>query len=145
MSEEILVNISPQETRVAIVENGILQEVLIERLNKRGLVGNIIKAKVSRVLPGMQSAFIDIGLERTGFLHISDIIDQDNHLDTNKVVTNLEHTSIRAVLQEGQDIMVQVIKDPIGTKGARLTTRISIPSRYGISTRTPNAIRLTTN
>ncbi len=130
MSEEILVNISPQETRVAIVENGILQEVLIERLNKRGLVGNIIKAKVSRVLPGMQSAFIDIGLERTGFLHISDIIDQDNHLDTNKVVTNLEHTSIRAVLQEGQDIMVQVIKDPIGTKGARLTTRISIPSRY---------------
>jgi ribonuclease G len=130
MSEEILINVSPQETRVAVVENGILQEVLIERNNKRGLVGNIIKARVSRVLPGMQSAFIDIGLDRTGFLHISDIIDQNEHLELDKVVANLHNTSIRAVLQEGQDIMVQVIKDPIGTKGARLTTRISIPSRY---------------
>ncbi|NNE38763.1 MAG: S1 RNA-binding domain-containing protein [Gammaproteobacteria bacterium] len=130
MSEEILINVSPQETRVAVVENGILQEVLIERKNKRGLVGNIIKARVSRVLPGMQSAFIDIGLERTGFLHISDILDQDEQLDSDNVIANLQNTSIRAVLQEGQDLMVQVIKDPIGTKGARLTTRISIPSRY---------------
>lgn len=130
MSEEILINVSPQETRVAVVENGILQEVLIERNNKRGLVGNIFKARVSRVLPGMQSAFIDIGLDRTGFLHISDIIDHDENLDSEKIVTNLQSTSIRTVLQEGQDILVQVIKDPIGSKGARLTTRISIPSRY---------------
>lgn len=131
MSEEILINVSPQETRVAVVENGILQEVLIERKNKRGLVGNIFKARVSRVLPGMQSAFIDIGLDRTGFLHISDIIDNEAEMQgSDKVVTTLQNTSIRAVLQEGQNIMVQVIKDPLGTKGARLTTRISIPSRY---------------
>jgi ribonuclease G len=130
MSEEILINVSPQETRVAIVENGILQEVLIERSSKRGLVGNIFKAKVSRVLPGMQSAFIDIGLERTGFLHISDIAETYNHFDDDSVVTNIQNASIKAVLQEGQDILVQVIKDPIGSKGARLTTRIAIPSRY---------------
>jgi ribonuclease G len=130
MSEEILINISPQETRVAIVDNGILQEVLIERANKRGLVGNIFKAKVSKVLPGMQSAFVDLGLERTGFLHISDIVENYHDVDNEKLVTNIQNPSIKAVLREGQDILVQVIKDPIGTKGARLTTRIAIPSRY---------------
>ena len=74
MSEEILINVTPQETRVAVVENGVLQEVYIERSQKRGLVGNIFKGRVSRILPGMQAAFIDIGLERTGFLHTSDIV-----------------------------------------------------------------------
>jgi len=130
MSEEILINVSPQETRVAIVENGLLQEVHIERSNKRGLVGNIFKGKVSRVLPGMQSAFIDIGLDRAGFLHVSDIMDAYNESETNRVVTNIQDIAINSLLREGQSILVQVIKDPLGSKGARLTTRISLPSRY---------------
>jgi ribonuclease G len=130
MSEEILINVTPQETRVAIVENGILQEVLVERANKRGLVGNIFKARVSRVLPGMQSAFIDVGLKRTGFLHISDIVDNYDATDNQTLITNIQNPSINTVLRESQDILVQVIKDPLGSKGARLTTRISIPSRY---------------
>ncbi|MEX2353776.1 MAG: ribonuclease E/G, partial [Gammaproteobacteria bacterium] len=130
MSDEILINVTPQETRVGIIENGLLQELHIERSNKRGLVGNIYKGKVSRVLPGMQSAFIDIGLDRTGFLHISDIVESYNDPDSNPVVTNIQEPSINSVLREGEQILVQVIKDPLGSKGARLTTRISIPSRY---------------
>jgi len=121
MSSEILINITPNESRVALVENGVLQEVYIERAAKRGLVGNVYKGKVSRVLPGMQAAFIEIGLERAAFLHASDIqADGDN----NKV------ESINSLVTEGQEICVQVVKDPLGTKGARLTTQISIPSRF---------------
>jgi len=121
MSSEILINITPNESRVALVENGVLQEVYIERAAKRGLVGNVYKGKVSRVLPGMQAAFIDIGLERAAFLHASDIqVDGEN----NKV------ESINSLVTEGQEICVQVVKDPIRTKGARLTTQISIPSRF---------------
>jgi len=130
MSEEILINVTPQETRIGIIENGILQEVHIERTNKRGMVGNISKGKVSRVLPGMQSAFIDIGLERTGFLHISDIVDSYHDTYEDPVVTNIQPPAISSVLREGQEVLVQVIKDPLGSKGARLTTRLSIPSRY---------------
>ena len=129
MSEEILINVTPQETRVAVVENGVLQEVYIERTRKRGLVGNIFKGCVSRVLPGMQAAFIDIGLERTGFLHLSDITEPDNY-EAGNVVRDLQTTAIEGLLKEGQEILVQVIKDPIGSKGARLTTRLSIPSRF---------------
>ncbi|MGA9853556.1 MAG: ribonuclease G [Gammaproteobacteria bacterium] len=127
MSEEILVNVTSRETRVALLENDVLQELYIERARHRGLVGNIYKGKVSRVLPGMQAAFIDIGLERTAFLHAADIA---------KVAygeQDCEHESpadIRGLLHEGKDILVQVLKDPLGTKGARLTTHISIPSRY---------------
>lgn len=130
MSEEILINVSPQETRVAIVENGLLQEVHIERTSKRGLVGNIFKGKVSRVLPGMQSAFIDIGLDRAGFLHVSDIVEAYSEIEGNRVVTSIQDTAINSLLKEGQQILVQVVKDPLGSKGARLTTRISLPSRY---------------
>jgi len=130
MSEEILINVSPQETRVAIVENGLLQEVHIERTNKRGLVGNIFKGKVSRVLPGMQSAFIDIGLDRAGFLHVSDIVESHKELESSKFVSPVQETAINTLLREGQQILVQVTKDPLGSKGARLTTRISLPSRY---------------
>ncbi len=130
MSEEILVNVTPQETRVAVVENGVLQEVHIERTQKRGLVGNIYKGRVSRVLPGMQAAFIDIGLERTGFLHTSDIAVNNQE----EIVTNISAPEqlqpIESILAEGEEILVQVVKDPIGSKGARLTTRLSIPSRY---------------
>jgi len=128
MSEELLINVTPQETRVAFVENGILQEVHIERARKRGLVGNIYKGRVCRVLPGMQAAFVDIGLDRTAFLHASDVMvpegegrDEDNARAAE---------SITGLLREGQDVLVQVIKDPLGTKGARLTTHISIPSRF---------------
>lgn len=129
MSEEILINVTPQETRVAVVENGILQEVHIERTQNRGLVGNIFKGRVSRVLPGMQAAFIDIGLERTGFLHSSDIV--SNNIDPDSEIENSEQSQpIENIINEGEEILVQVVKDPIGSKGARLTTRLSIPSRY---------------
>lgn len=130
MSEEILINVTPQETRVAVVENGVLQEVYIERSQKRGLVGNIFKGRVSRILPGMQAAFIDIGLERTGFLHTSDIVALTDEIIPEEQEHNLPLPSIDTILKEGQDILVQVIKDPLGSKGARLTTRLSLPSRY---------------
>jgi ribonuclease G len=130
MSEEILINVTPHETRVAVVENGVLQEVHVERTGKRGLVGNIYKGRVSRVLPGMQAAFIDIGLERTGFLHISDMATTVEELETPEAAQTPPALSIDSVLDDDQEILVQVIKDPIGGKGARLTTRVSIPSRY---------------
>ncbi|MFT5113705.1 MAG: ribonuclease G [Parasphingorhabdus sp.] len=133
MSEELLINITPQETRVAVVENGVLQEVHVERTQGRGIVGNIYKGKVVRVLPGMQAAFLDIGLERTGFLHVGDIVQRS---DGGSVCNNTgendveEKPSISAVVHEGQTLLVQVIKDPISSKGARLTTQIAIPSRH---------------
>ena len=131
MSEEILINVTPQETRVAVVENGILQEVYVERSQKHGLVGNIFKGRVSRVLPGMQAAFIDIGLERTGFLHTADIIKiSDEDITEVSETEAVSPPSIESLLTENQDILVQVVKDPLGSKGARLTTRLSIPSRY---------------
>lgn len=131
MSAELLINITPTETRVAVVENGSLQEVHIERQAKRGLVGNIYNGKVSRVLPGMQAAFIDIGLDKAAFLHASDIsvhheIKEEQAIDK----TQIQVKDIRDLVKEGQDIVVQVVKDPLGTKGARLTTDITIPSRY---------------
>jgi len=129
MSEELLINVTPQETRVAYVENGVLQEVHIERARKRGLVGNIYRGKVSRVLPGMQAAFIEMGQERTAFLHVSDIVTSNDKNGGNGNGDKPSET-IMELLREGQDVIVQVIKDPMGTKGARLTTQISIPSRY---------------
>lgn len=129
MSEEILINVTPVETRVALVENGMLQEAYIERTSRKGIVGNIYKGKVVRVLPGMEAAFVDIGLERAAFIHASDVVPSqsngDEPADTPKTVPD-----IRSLLREGQSLVVQVTKDPIGTKGARLTTQLSIPSRY---------------
>lgn len=127
MSEEILINVTPVETRVALVENGMLQEVYVERTSNKGIVGNIYKGRVVRVLPGMEAAFIDIGLERAAFIHASDVAElgSPEGSDTPKTVPD-----IRSLLREGQSIIVQVTKDPIGTKGARLTTHLSIPSRY---------------
>ncbi|MEJ2762372.1 MAG: S1 RNA-binding domain-containing protein, partial [Gammaproteobacteria bacterium] len=131
MSEEILINVTPQETRVAIVENGVLQEVYVERTRRRGLVGNIYKGRVSRVLPGMHASFVDIGLERTGFLHVSDIVQGLEDIDNkDNGIASLQPVSINSILTEGSEVLVQVIKDPLGTKGARLTTRVSLPSRY---------------
>jgi len=127
INEEILINITPQETRVAIVENGALQEVCIERQRSRGIVGNIYKGKVNRVLPGMEAAFVDIGLEKAGFLHVSDV---DIGQPAASGEDNGARMAITDLLHEGQTLLVQVVKDPIGTKGARLTTSISVPSRY---------------
>lgn len=183
MSSEILINVTPQETRVAVVENGVLQDVFIERTRKRGLVGNIYKGRVARILPGMQAAFVEMGLERAAFLHASDVqpakpagtapaytgsakpwalraltepvrtelgaapvsgdeggVDEDLHalLEVSGKSADAEFEfknkrpveAIGALLREGQEILIQVVKDPLGTKGARLTMHVSIPSRY---------------
>lgn len=127
MNEEILINITPMETRVAVIENGMLQEIYIERAAAKGIVGNIYKGKVVRVLPGMQAAFVDVGLERAAFIHVSDIAVLDKNGMEQRASDNGD---IRTVVREGQVMVVQVIKDPMGTKGARMTTHLSIPSRY---------------
>ena len=124
MSEQILVNITPQETRVAILQQGVVQELHIERASSNGLVGNVYQGRVCRVLPGMQSAFVEIGLERAAFLHVADIWQQKPDPDKPSVEKPIEK-----LLYESQTVLVQVIKDPIGTKGARLSTQISIAGR----------------
>jgi ribonuclease G len=116
MNEEILINFTPQETRVALVQQGEVQELLIERAQNRGILGNVYLGKVVRVLPGMQSAFVDIGLEKSAFIHVADI-------------SNGGDIPIEKLVFDGQTILVQVLKDPLGTKGARLTTHISIAGR----------------
>ena len=162
MSQDILINWAPQETRVAVVEQGAVQEVHLERTLERGLVGNIYLGKISRVLPGMQSAFIDIGLDRAAFLHVADLMPNiaakhaaprersqasvpaegvsesvraegafngDNG-SSNQVLKPDPVLPIERQIFEGQALMVQVLKDPIGTKGARLTAQISIALVY---------------
>jgi len=146
VSAELLVNVTPQETRVAVIENGVVQEILVERSNRRGLVGNIYKGRVCRVLPGMQAAFVDVGLARAAFLHASDVRpprganravapprpDLDDEPPAGEMAPAPEppHPDITELLHPGQELLVQVIKDPIGTKGARLTTHLSIPACY---------------
>ncbi|MEH6826130.1 MAG: ribonuclease G [Motiliproteus sp.] len=125
MAEEILINVTPMETRVAVIENGMLQEVYIERAERKGIVGNIYQGKVVRVLPGMQAAFVDIGLERAAFIHVAELTPGGCATEE-----RAPEPAIGSLLREGQSLVVQVTKDPIGTKGARLTTRLSIPSRY---------------
>ncbi len=120
MRHEILLNFTPLETRVAVVEQGILQEILIERATHRGLVGNVYLGQVVRVLPGMQACFVDIGLDRSAFLHTKDFpSSQETH-----------ERSIQQLVTEGQSLLVQVIKDPVGSKGARLTAEVSLPARH---------------
>jgi len=116
MSEEVLINVTPQETRVAIIGAGVVQELLIERAASRGLVGNLYVGRVARVLPGMQSAFVEIGLARAAFLHVGDI-------------WNRGEQPIEKILAEGQPVLVQVLKDPLGTKGARLSTQVTLAGR----------------
>ena len=145
MSAELLVNVTPRETRVALIESGVLQEIFVERENRRGLVGNIYKGRVCRVLPGMQAAFVDIGLDRAAFLHASDIADADarqvhdapvagnggsSPARTESISMLRNGAAITDLVRDGQEVLVQVIKDPLGTKGARLTTHVSIPSCY---------------
>ncbi len=125
LAQEVLINVTPQETRVAILEQGVVQELHIERASSLGIVGNIYRGTVVRVLPGMQSAFVEIGLQRAAFLHVADIMECHPEGEDAKV-----EKPIQEVLHEGQSIIVQVIKEPIGTKGARLTTEISIAGRF---------------
>ena len=135
MKPEVMINVGLGETRVALLEDGVVQELFVERPDDRSLVGRVYKGRVQRVLPGMQAAFVEIGLARTGFLHIDDIEQHDER----------DQTDIRRLLTAGDEVLVQVFKDPIGSKGARLTTSLSLPSRYlvfmpggdgiGISTR----------
>ena len=120
MSDELLINVTPMECRVALIQNGTVNELFVERTVKRGLVGNVYKGKVVRVLPGMQAAFVDIGLSRTAFLHINDMVWPRSQPTPN----------VFELLQPGQILTVQVMKDMLGTKGARLSTDLSIPSRY---------------
>src|SRR5210317_1116574 len=118
MSDELLINSGTGETRVALVENGLLQEAHIERANSSSVVGNIYRGKVIRVLPGMQAVFVDLGLSRSGFLHVSDCTDER------------EAPEVVSLFHDGQKVLVQVVKAPLGTKGARLTTQLSLSSRY---------------
>ncbi len=124
MSDEILLNITPPETRVAVLENGVLQELIVERQRKRDIVGNLYRGEVSRVMPGIQAAFIDIGLGRAGFLHASDVLINGE--------MPCDERGIERFLHQGQKIVVQILKAPIGTKGPRLTMSLSIPSRYQV-------------
>ena len=121
MTTEIFINVTPMESRVAFVDNGVLQEVYMERSLKRGMVGNIYKGRVIRVLPGMQAAFIDIGFEKAAFIHVADLVQKE--------IEQIPE-DITKLLKEGQNIFVQVTKDPIASKGARLTTQLSLPSHY---------------
>jgi Ribonuclease G/E len=121
MSEEILINVTPPETRVAVVENGVVQEIIIERAERCGLVGNVYRGRICRVLPGMQAAFVDIGLERAAFLHASDIVGKDGEPRSEQIMD---------LVHEGRGDRRAGGQGPLGTKGARLTTNISIASRY---------------
>ncbi|MEO8309772.1 MAG: ribonuclease G [Caldimonas sp.] len=127
--QDILINWAPQETRVAVVENGAVQELHLERSLERGRVGNIYTGKVARVLPGMQSAFVEVGLERAAFLHIADVHVNGGTSRGDHSAGAVAPPPIERIVFEGQTLTVQVIKDPIGTKGARLSTQISIAGR----------------
>jgi ribonuclease G len=131
VSEDILINVTPQETRVAIMQSGVVQELHIERAANRGLVGNIYMGKVVRVLPGMQSAFVDVGLERAAFLHVADIWEERSQADRDEAAhrNGPPTRPIEKILAEGQPLIVQVVKDPLGAKGARLSTQVSIAGR----------------
>jgi len=127
VSEEILVNVTPMETRVAVVESGVTQDIYIERRASRGIAGNIYAGRVARVLPGMEAAFVEIGAARTGFLHVSDLI---REVGNGHAGRDSAPASIRDSVHEGKKVIVQVAREPIGTKGARLTTELSVSSRY---------------
>jgi len=155
MSSEILINVRPIETRVAFVENSHLMDLMIERTRHKGLVGSIYRGEVVRVLPGMQAAFVNIGLDRAAFLYVGDVrkdvgLDEELLFDDNEEQRNGEKSSsredadhrvpIQDLLKEGQTLLVQVAKDPLGTKGARITTHISLPGRHVVYMPTLNHV-----
>jgi ribonuclease G len=159
MNKEMIISSNGHETRVAILEDDLVAEIFVERERSRGVVGNVYKGRVSKVLPGMQSAFIDLGLERDGFLYVSDVIDTDDAFaklsgdeeDDDEPSGNVaapkseagggprnrrdqrekqQDQKIEELLKEGQEILVQVAKEPLGTKGARLTSHVTLPGRF---------------
>ena len=156
MQSQLLINVTAQESRVALVENGLLAELYIERNRDRGIVGNIYKGKVVRVLPGMQAAFVDIGMERASFLYVTDVLANPRELfpfseesdevemekadarERSRYFTGDVH--IQDLLREGQEVVVQVAKEPLGTKGAQATTHLSLPGRYLVYMPTMNRI-----
>ncbi|MBI5299332.1 MAG: Rne/Rng family ribonuclease [Deltaproteobacteria bacterium] len=152
MANELILNVTLGETRVARLENGVVSELYIERAKEQGVVGNVYKGKVVRVLPGMQAAFVDIGLERTAFLHASDVVQELTRFDVDidddpeeeqpkhKRFSHARNRKIEDLLKEGREILVQVEKEPMGTKGARLTSHISLPGRYSVFMPTVNHI-----
>jgi ribonuclease G len=127
MNKEILINIGINEVRVAILEDGNLVEFTVERQDEQRRAGNIYLGKVENVLPGMQAAFINIGEEKNAFIYIDDVLSRDSETGNTEHSKNL---SIKDLLHEGQELMVQMIKEPIGTKGARVVTQVTIPGRY---------------
>jgi ribonuclease G len=133
MAKDLIVGSTPRETRVALIEDGVVSECFIEREDQRGSFGNIYKGRVTRVLPGMQSAFVDIGQERDAFLHVADVLEEldENLLSPEEQAAGGDRTaSIESLLREDQDVVVQVVKEPLGTKGARITSHVSLPGRY---------------
>ena len=140
MTAELLINVTPQETRVATVENGQLVDIRIERVQKVGLVGTIFQGIVRRVLPGMEAAFVDIGLEKAAFLHVSDLVEARAVDERGERIVQ----PIARVLREGQTLAVQVVKDPLGTKGARVSSNLTAPSRYLVMMPNENGIGIST-
>jgi len=136
MANEIIINVTLQETRVALLEEGVLAELYVERTKDRGIMGNIYKGKVVKVLPGMQAAFVDIGLEKAAFLYVSDVYGrvedyEEMGFQRDEIPLYLNPPSqIEDLLSEGQELLVQVSKEPLGTKGTRITSHITLPGRY---------------
>jgi ribonuclease G len=136
MANELIINVTPQETRVALLEDRGLAELYIERTKDRGIMGNIYKGKVVKVLPGMQAAFVDIGLEKASFLYVSDVYggleDYEEMIFQGEELPNYFNSSllIEDLLSEGQEVLVQISKEPLGTKGTRITSHITLPGRY---------------
>ena len=140
MNKEMIICSNDHETRVAILEDDLVSEIFVERERQRGVVGNIYKGRVSKVLPGMQSAFVDIGLERDGFLYVSDVVNEEfEKLDPDEDAEEKkdeaakgarEEPKIEDLVREGQEVLVQVAKEPLGTKGARLTSHASLAGRF---------------
>jgi ribonuclease G len=150
MAAELVINAASHETRIALIENGTIAELYIERSREKGIVGNIYKGRVVRVLPGMQAAFVDIGMEKAAFLYVADVFDAIEEYESLLDDGKKDHEGnegngdqpppthpdfrplhpIEDLLQEGQELLVQVSKEPLGTKGARITSHISLPGRH---------------
>src|SRR5207237_2967242 len=154
MTKEMIVSSNGHETMVAILEDDLVAEIFVERERHRGTVGNVYKGRVSKVLPGMQSSFIDIGLERDGFLYVAEVIDTllefeklESGDDEEKAAPKdrerereRQQPKSEDLLKEGQEILVQVVKEPLGTKGARLTSHATMPGRFLVFMPTVNHV-----
>ena len=132
MTRDFIVSTTPRETKVALLEDGAVSEIFIEREKGRGIAGNIYKGRVTRVLPGMQSSFVDLGSGRDAFLYVRDVYEEldENLLTPEELQANGRGSRIEEKLQPGQDVLVQVLKEPLGQKGARITSHVSLPGRY---------------